>query len=482
MVWSTRLSPALLLLAACVPATGGGSTGETGGSTGQTSLASETSGDADPTTTPEVPTTSTAGTTMVDMDTSSSSEQTSTPEVPVCGDGVLGSGEACDDGNMVDGDCCSADCGVGPSEPGQECWTVRVEGTKNGADRGAGVAVDGADNVYILTSVVDSFAQSDILIRKYDPGPFSQWTQQYDGGVNGADIGSALAGDAAGFMVALGRQTVTQGEPGVGWISKCTPNGQVVWAFTDPTFAGGDVALAGDNGDFVVVGVIKQGGNNNALVRKYADGGVELWTEFHAGAANNTDFASGVAVDGAGNILVVGREFVDLEGFNIWVQQYAADGTPGWSETLDGGFAGIDWANAVAFDDAGEAVVVGRIETGSGHSDAWLRKYTTDGAEVWTQTYAGELGQSDEAVAVAIAATGEIAVAGTTEVAGQERDIFVNKRSPGGDELWTRTHGTIHDDGAGDVAFTADGSVIVIGTEVLVPSTNSDVWLRKYSP
>jgi cysteine-rich repeat protein len=28
----------------------------------------------------------------------------------VCGDGALGAGEECDDGNLVDGDCCSADC------------------------------------------------------------------------------------------------------------------------------------------------------------------------------------------------------------------------------------------------------------------------------------------------------------------------------------------------------------------------------------
>jgi cysteine-rich repeat protein len=29
---------------------------------------------------------------------------------PVCGDGVVGTGEECDDGNLLDGDCCSAAC------------------------------------------------------------------------------------------------------------------------------------------------------------------------------------------------------------------------------------------------------------------------------------------------------------------------------------------------------------------------------------
>ena len=31
-------------------------------------------------------------------------------ETAVCGDGVVGAGEACDDGNTADGDYCSADC------------------------------------------------------------------------------------------------------------------------------------------------------------------------------------------------------------------------------------------------------------------------------------------------------------------------------------------------------------------------------------
>jgi cysteine-rich repeat protein len=33
-------------------------------------------------------------------------------DVPVCGDGILQNGEFCDDGNLDDGDCCSALCGV----------------------------------------------------------------------------------------------------------------------------------------------------------------------------------------------------------------------------------------------------------------------------------------------------------------------------------------------------------------------------------
>lgn len=47
--------------------------------------------------------------------------------VPYCGDGTLDAGEACDDGNNVDGDGCSANCtveaycGDGTLDPGEQC-------------------------------------------------------------------------------------------------------------------------------------------------------------------------------------------------------------------------------------------------------------------------------------------------------------------------------------------------------------------------
>jgi len=241
--------------------------------------------------------------------------------------------------------------------------------------------------------------------------------------------------------------------------------------------------MADASGEFIVAGSIKQG-DNNALVRRYDSFGSELWTEVFVGADGGTDTASGVAVDGAGNILVVGREFTDAQGFNIWIQQYSPGGQPGWGTTVDGPTSGNDWANDVAIDADDNLIVVGRVATDGNFSDAWLRKYSPDGDELWTQTYAGAAGESDEAIAVAIAPSGDFAVAGQTSVTDQGDDIFVSKRGPDGDELWLRTHDgeQSSDDQAGDVAIAPDGSVVVIGTVPVIPMINSDVWLRKYSP
>ena len=479
MAWSAR-PLALCLLTACPAGPATTAAPETG--------APDSTTDPGPTD-PDPSTTTTQSSTTVDPTLEPTTadptlEPTTTTDEPACGNGVLEQGEACDDGNLVAGDCCSADCLVGPSEPGQECWTVTFEGTKNAADRGVGVALDDASDVYVLATVVDDIPQSDILVRRYDPGAVSQWTQQFDGMVNGADIALAMAGDPAGFMIAVGRLTTMQGEPSQLWLTKCTPTGQTLWSVLDPGLvAGGGVAMADPSGEFIVVGSIDQG-DNNALVRRYDSVGSELWTEVHVGQDGGTDSASGVAVDAAGNIMVVGREFTAAQGFDIWLQQYSPDGAAGWGATVDGPTGGNDWANDVAFDPDGNFVVVGRVAVDGNFSDAWLRKYTAAGAELWTMTYAGEAGESDEAVAVAISKAGELAVAGQTSTAEHGLDIFVSKRAPDGAELWLRTVDgpQSSDDQPGDVAIGPDGSVVVIGTLAVIPMINSDVWLRKYGP
>jgi hypothetical protein len=270
-------------------------------------------------------------------------------------------------------------------------------------------------------------------VRRYDPGAVSQWTQQFDGGVNGADVGLAMTGDSAGFMIAVGRLTTQQGVPSDMWLTKCTPTGQTLWSTFDAgPVSGGAIAMADASGEFIVAGSIKQG-DNNALVRRYDPFGSELWTEVFVGADGGTDTASGVAVDGAGNILVVGREFTDAQGFNIWIQQYSPGGQPGWGTTVDGPTSGNDWANDVAIDPDDNLIVVGRIATDGNFADAWLRKYSPDGDELWTQTYAGAAGESDEAIAVAIAPSGDFVVAGQTSVTDQGDNIFVSKRGPDGE-------------------------------------------------
>ena len=66
--------------------------------------------------------------------TGGATQQASTTKPPQCGNGIIESGETCDDGNAVSGDGCSADCAVEPNyvcpKPAEPCVLVMVCGDK----------------------------------------------------------------------------------------------------------------------------------------------------------------------------------------------------------------------------------------------------------------------------------------------------------------------------------------------------------------
>ena len=75
--------------------------------------------------------------------------------VPVCGDGQVDPGESCDDGNLVDGDGCEADCtlphcGNGIVDPQEWCYEVSA------------VALDGAPS-RILVGDLDDDGRQEVL-------------------------------------------------------------------------------------------------------------------------------------------------------------------------------------------------------------------------------------------------------------------------------------------------------------------------------
>jgi hypothetical protein len=106
---------------------------------------------------------------------------------------------------------------------------------------------------------------------------------------------------------------------------------------------------------------------------------------------------------------------------------------------------GTPWcgsANDVALDSAGNLYVVGTITKGPVERRAFVRKYGSDGNELWTRQFG--IQYFDEAFGVALAGEGNLYVGGSTgslpsQASGQIRqDAFVRKYDSDGNELWTR--------------------------------------------
>ncbi len=142
--------------------------------------------------------------------------------------------------------------------------------------------------------------------------------------------------------------------------------------------------------------------------------------------------------------------------------------------TVQFGTVAIDMGAAVAVDSQGFIIVVGYTAgdlagQNAGSYDAFIRKYAPDGEEQWTRQF-GTTGW-DEALALTTDANDNIVVTGATggDLAGPNQgnsDVFVRQYSPDGDEEWTEQFGTTQHDLGRAIAVDVSGAIIVAGQGV----------------
>lgn len=236
-------------------------------------------------------------------------------------------------------------------------------------------------------------------------------------------------------------------------------------------------------------------GDQDVFVAKLDRDGLLLWSSYLGG--QGADLAAALAVDARGDIYVAGRtnsnnfpisnEYRKSEYMGRWdafVAKFSADGVLRWSTYLGG--VDIDAANGIAVDRDGGVLVVGETYSldfpvpngfarghGGGEVDAFLSKFSVNGALEWS-TYLGGSGV-DVATAVACDLQGAVYVAGWTQsrdfprAAGREQalagvcDAFVAKFSPQGRGLWSQYVGGGGWDQATDVAADLLGHPILVG-------------------
>src|SRR5262249_17983306 len=87
---------------------------------------------------------------------------------------------------------------------GNQRWAVSFNGTGNGDDYPAGLAVDSGANVYIAGTSRGSGTGDDFAVIKYDSAGAQKWVSTYNGPGNDIDRAAALAVDASGNVVVAG--------------------------------------------------------------------------------------------------------------------------------------------------------------------------------------------------------------------------------------------------------------------------------------
>ena len=189
------------------------------------------------------------------------------------------------------------------------------------------------------------------------------------------------------------------------------------------------------------------------------------------------DQSRGISLDTSENVYVVGwtggalPNQISAGNDDAFIRKYSPAGSELWTRQFSG--TSHDYAWATSADSSGNVFVagytVGRFPglTPSGQNDVFVRKYDPDGVAVWTRQFGSSV--HDFCEGAAVDSTGNLYLAGYTygALSGQSslglQDAFVRKYDPDGNELWTRQFGTVGDDFGKRIAVDASNNVYVVG-------------------
>ena len=171
------------------------------------------------------------------------------------------------------------------------------------------------------------------------------------------------------------------------------------------------------------------GGEDGFAVKLNSDG-ERQWHTFMGMGDNATDWGRAIAVDTSGTVYVAGTgsSWWDTEpvnppqgGFDVFVTKLSSDGVRQWYTLV--GSAGHDFNRSMAVDGSGNVYVVGRSEASwgdwgspvnpfAGAEDAFVAKLNNSGERLW-HTFMGSAGENDGALGVAVDGSGNVYVSGS---------------------------------------------------------------------
>jgi hypothetical protein len=328
-------------------------------------------------------------------------------------------------------------------------------------DYGQTSAVDAGGSVFVAGGTWGAFPGQtssggvDVFLAKHDEDGAPQWVTQF--GSTGFDYASGCSADADGNVYTAG---TTYG------------------------------ALSGQSAS----------GDADAFLTKHDGDGTLLWTRQFG--STSLDLNMGVAVDVNGNVYVCGRTTgallgqASFGGEDAFLAKYSSSGTLQWTRQF--GTSSSDMATGLGVDGHGNVYVGGETwgtfagQSNSGASDGFVAKFNTSGTQQWARQFG--TGDSEGVFASTVDGSGNAWVSGRTNGSfdGQQRaadtDGFVAMYDSVGAFQLARQFGTTGEEGAYGLSVDEDGAVYVGGdtTGTFPGQTNfgggADAYVMKLLP
>lgn len=293
------------------------------------------------------------------------------------------------------------------------------------------------------------------------------------------DYGYAVATDSSGHAYVVGYTSATTVQPEHGEVViKYSTTGDIVSQWYTPGTAG-DVkrSVATDANDNVyIAGTVQQSSNNtDLLVTKYDTNGAVEWQKTIGGTA--TDYGHGIAVDGAGNVYVVGHTTSNTTAASsaIVLVKLNSSGAVRWQKTIDG--SSTESGYGVTTDSSGDVYVTGHtFSQGSGGADLFISKFNPAGTVVWQRALGGV--GNDYGFSIASDAADNLYVVGDTTTNGQT-DIAIVKYSSTGNPVWQRTLVGPAAESGYSIACDKSNNVYVAGQTQSQGAGSNDIFVVK---
>ena len=360
--------------------------------------------------------------------------------------------------------------GTSISQFSQE-WLVRENGTGNSADYANSITVDASGNVYVTGSMIGSGGTSnDFATIKYNNAGVQQWKSLYNGPASSIDKGIIVKVDVSGNVYVTGSSSGTNGSNIDYATVKYNSSGVQQWAmrYDGPGSSSDEpTSMAIDElGNVYITGFSTGSGTGNDYATiKYNSAGIEQWAVRYNGPGNGIDKAYSIGLDGSGNVYITGESAGSGTGSDFTTIKYNSGGVQQWAEryTVPGSLT--DRALSLAVDNSGNVFVTGTTTLSGTNSDAVTIKYNTLGVQQWLVSYNSPANNQDAGHFIKLDALGNVFVAGTSVLAGTNRDYLTIKYNSTGVEQWTARY-----DGPGSaleqpygMAVDALGNVYVTG-------------------
>lgn len=248
---------------------------------------------------------------------------------------------------------------------------------------------------------------------------------------------------------------------------------------------------------------------------KLGPGGAHGWSKSFGDALGQ--YVAAIAVDGSGNVVIVGyfagtinfgaptSTLTSAGGFDVFLAKFDSSGTPKWSQRF--GDAKEQLASGIALDTAGNIVIVGSLSgttdfgmgtlTSTGKEDVFVAKFDPSGTAVWTANFGGT-NKDQFAGGVTVDSAGSISIAtffndnidfgGGKLTSAGANDVAVAKFDPTGVPLWSKSFGDLQNQTAAGIAaydtqhlmFAGNFSGILnFGGGPMVNSGGQDAFLVK---